>query len=387
MGGGKSNYIEYKNYIKEMDIFLSAIKNSNSRNIISPEEYITGGGWNARKNGCYLTDNKQIYSEIVKNGDIIITVLEPKTDWKEWIKTIGNLVQDEDNYTLIYKDKQFNFSCIINKQGYTVRIKENITNEYPLFRKYFRQVFRKAAYCTACKTCNAICKNGCISFDRNLSIKNCKHCFDCHSMEVGCLAYHSLTIPDVENNKMKSLNTFSNHAPKVEWLNEFFERKNDYLQNNSLGRVQKPFFKRFLKDSGLIDKNETTNFVELGISLKWDSDCFLGLVFINLVNNNPQIEWYVKELNCGTAYKRKEVEDKLTEKGQSNLSYRTSNNQLEIFNLNGSQLDEVTVYDLQGRIAGKQQNSAQTIFNLSNGVYVVKAISKDSVETIKVVVE
>ncbi|GAB6013589.1 T9SS type A sorting domain-containing protein, partial [Viscerimonas tarda] len=85
-----------------------------------------------------------------------------------------------------------------------------------------------------------------------------------------------------------------------------------------------------------------------------------------------------------------EIADEITgtsNEEQSKLSYRTSHNQLEVFNLNGSLLDEVTVYDLQGRIAGKQQNAAQTIFNLSTGVYVVKAISKDSVDTIKVVVE
>jgi hypothetical protein len=44
---------------------------------------------------------------------------------------------------------------------------------------------------------------------------------------------------------MKSLNTFSNHTPKTEWLKEFFKRQTDFLENNTLGRVQKTFLQAF----------------------------------------------------------------------------------------------------------------------------------------------
>ena len=183
--------------------------------------------------------------------------------------------------------------------------------------KLFKYSFRKAAYCVVCKTCQAVCKNGYITFDNGVHINNCNHCFDCHSMEDGCLAYHSLNIPNVEENKLKSLNTFSNHAPKTEWLNEFFERLTDFLENNTLGRVQKPFYKRFLKDAGLIEKNETTKFSDIGKAIGWDTETFLGLIIVNLVANNPQIEWYVQKMDIGRAYRRCDLEDSLTADGQS----------------------------------------------------------------------
>lgn len=116
---------------------------------------------------------------------------------------------------------------------------------------------------------------------------------------------------------MKSLNTFSNHAPKTEWLKEFFERQTDFLENNTLGRVQKPFYKRFLKDAGLIEKNETTSFARLGALLSWDTEDFLGLILINLVASNPQLEWYVREMDIGRSYGRRELEDNLAANGQS----------------------------------------------------------------------
>lgn len=317
MGGGKASFIESVNYPKESEVFLSRIRKSNARTNITAENYISAGGWNARKNGQFITDNKKNYSETTKNGEIIIEVTSPKTDWKEWIKTIGDLVEKEKNYTIVFRGQPIEFTCQPNDKGYTVKLKEGIAKEKPLFGKLFRYTFRKAAYCAVCKTCQAICKYGCISFEGGLRIENCKHCFDCHSMEVGCLVYHSLNIPSVEDNKMKSLNTFSNHAPKTEWLKEFFERQSDFLEHNTLGSVQKPFYKRFLKDAGLVDKTKATEFAELGTLLKWDTDVFLGLMVINLISNNPQMAWYVNEMEIGRANRRSELEDNLTANGQS----------------------------------------------------------------------
>ena len=38
------------------------------------------------------------------------------------------------------------------------------------------------------------------------------------------------------NMKDKSLNSFANHAPKVEWIREFFELGNEYWGNNTLNK-------------------------------------------------------------------------------------------------------------------------------------------------------
>ena len=240
MGGGKASFTERTNYPQETEIFLSRIKSSNAISI-SDEKYITEGGWNARRNGQFLAENIKNYSEIIKNGEIRICVTSPKTDWKEWIKTLGNLTESGNYYQISFRGHIYGFTCVQNEKGYCVSLAEKITKENPLFGKVFKHSFRKAAYCVSCKTCQAICKNSRLSFDNGLHIENCTHCLDCHSMEGGCLAYHSLVIPNVEENKMKSLNTFSNHAPKTEWLKEYFERLTDFLENNTLGRVQKPF--------------------------------------------------------------------------------------------------------------------------------------------------
>jgi len=315
MGGGKASFIENKCYPLEKKEYLQRIYASNARTDIKKEKFTAEGGWNARKNGQFLANTKRTYSETTKNGEIVIKVISPKTDWKEWIKVLGDMIVINGVLALNFNGKMLNFSYEPIKNGYIVRLKERIAKENPLFTKLFRYTFRKAAYCVACGTCQAICRNGCITFNEGLTIKNCINCLDCYSMEVGCLAYHSLRIPDVEEYKMKSLNTFSNHAPKTDWLEDFFNRQADFLNDNTLGRVQKPFFKRFLKNAELIIKNEVTLFARLGITYDWRNCTFLALMLLNLVANNPQVEWYVKTMEIGVTYKRKELSNILATYG------------------------------------------------------------------------
>lgn len=313
----KASFVELANYPEKKEEFISQIRNSNARSGISNEAYLTKGGWNARRNGQFITNNENQYYETIRDGEIIIDVIYPQTEWKEWIKTLGDLLEREDRYTIIFKGKPFDFNVETNCKGYIVRMKQSIARENPLFGKLFRYIFRKSAFCVGCKTCQSICKYGCISFDGGLRIENCKHCFECHSMNAGCLAYDSLKIPKEGGKKMKSINCFSNHAPKTEWLSTFFERQQAFLSENSLGPVQKTKFKRFLKDAGLMEKNETTSFARLGAMLSWDTEDFLGLMLINLVASNPQLEWYVREMDIGRIYERRELEDILAANGQS----------------------------------------------------------------------
>lgn len=317
MGGGKASFTEHANYPQESEAFVSLIRHSNGRTAVAAVNYVAGGGWNARKNGRFLTDNKPVYAECTRNGEIIIDVTSPKTDWKEWIKTLGDLFESGDAYTIVIDGRSYAFTCVPNGNGYMVRLPERSAKENTLFGKLFRYTFRKAAYCVECKTCQVACKNACLHLDNGVRIENCHHCFECHSMSAGCLAYDSLKIPRGEEDKVRSINCFGNHAPKTEWFAGFFQRQRDYLAENSLGPVQITKFKRFLKDADLIAKDNVTAFTKLGARLGWDTEAFLGLVLINLVANNPQLEWYVREMDIGRAYRRSELEDNLTAVGQS----------------------------------------------------------------------
>jgi phosphoadenosine phosphosulfate reductase len=264
MGGSKADYFQYCNYKNEIDEYAKIIIDSNGRTHVNDIEYICNGGWNARKNGVNIKNVDIVYREKIENDKLIIEVTNPKTDWCEWVKTLGTIHKNDDNYVLQAPEFITQFQFIERKNGFEVQLPLEVTKKTPVFGKYFRQIFRKAAYCVACRTCEVNCNNSCISFDKGFKIINCIRCRECHTISVGCLAYHSLRMPQGDG-KMKSINCFATHMPKTEWFADFFERKDDFLVENGLGPVQKPFFKRFLRDADLIEESKATTLNSLGI--------------------------------------------------------------------------------------------------------------------------
>ena len=313
MSGGLSDYIRRQSYMSEIDQYVDMIEETYSSSPSKPvESYIINGGWNARKNGRELLNNKSRYVEKSEKGKLVVDIIQPTSNWKEWIKTIGTLTEYNNSYYVEFDGMQLPFEVQEKKNGYAVSLSEDIIKNNPLFGKYFKQVFRKASYCIGCRVCETNCRKGAISFkDGKINISDCIHCHQCHEIDSGCLLFHSLRHPQGGGKNMKSLNSFADHAPKTEWLQSFFELKEDFFEYHTLGPMMYDMFRRFLKDAGLNDKNHYSSFAELISNIGWETDTALGLMLVNLVDENPQIKWYVDNLDIDVFYERSKVEEKL----------------------------------------------------------------------------
>ena len=315
MSGGAGDFLRRSSYPDELDKYVEIIKStydSDRRKDGHVESYILNGGWNSRKNGREILDNPFRCMEKITNGYLTITVINPDSDWMEWIKTIGDLHGSKDDYSVIIDNERIRFSIKMNKNGYVVKISEAILKEKPLLRKLFRQVFRKAAYCKGCRVCETNCKYGCISFaNGKVNITNCVRCHQCHEIDSGCLIFHSLRHPQGGGTPMKSLNSFADHAPKTDWLRSFFELKDSFFTEHTLGPMMYDMFRRFLKDAHLNEKNHFTPFAELISKIGWATDVAQGLILVNLVSENPQLEWFVRNFDIGINYSRNTVESML----------------------------------------------------------------------------
>ncbi|MDL2264080.1 phosphoadenosine phosphosulfate reductase family protein [Synergistaceae bacterium OttesenSCG-928-I11] len=316
MSGGTSNYLRRSSYAKEIDSYIDSIQSTydgDKRKKSKAESYVINGGWNARKNGRELLNNALRCIEKTLNGIMTITVTAPDSDWLEWIKTIGDLQESNCDYAVRFENEQIRFSVSATKNSYVITIPEIDIKARPAFAKMFRQVFRKASYCKGCRVCETNCRNGCISFAAGkVKIKNCIRCHECHAIDSGCLLFHSLRHPQGGGNSMKSLNSFADHAPKPEWLRSFFELKEGFFSEHTLGPMMFDMFRRFLRDASLNEKNHFTPFAELISQIGWETDTAQGLILINLVSENPQMEWYVNNFDVGRIFPRRMVEDMLT---------------------------------------------------------------------------
>lgn len=307
MGGGKGDFFQYKSYSNEISEYINSIHSTNARdagNMDRLRSYVSNGGWNARKNGRDLTISELRYCEETKNGRIKLTITNPLSNWKEWIKTIDT--------------SSMNYRVTETKNGYVVSVSEKEFSEIPSNKKKFKQVFKKAAYCVNCKTCESHCNHHCLSFEDGVQINDCKKCGQCHEVDSGCLVYHSLRLPTGEgaNKKMKSINSFGNHAPKPQWIVDFLAKGTDFWEHNSLGGPQIDSFKRFLRACNLMEekKLETTALYEIFTQKGIEDKSVWGLIFSNLAYN-AQCSWFIKNLKINQEYSRDIVAEMLLNDG------------------------------------------------------------------------
>ena len=301
----KNAYFRIVNYETEVNIFMNLIKDMYKDSISSieqMEDFLEHTGWKARMNGRDLSV-KISCSETSANDEQIIKVRNPKTDWKEWIKTVGILINDTSPYRIIYnqggKQEEYEFEITeLSTGGYDVHISDSLCKSAPQFTKLLKNVFHKAGCCICCKECEADCHNGYIKMeDGKVSISDmCNHCSQCHKVERGCLIYKSLELPKggskMEN---KSLNCYSTHAPKIGWINQYFTYKNDFATNNDLGSQMISFFKRFLRDSGLMVGDSFSETAQIIENIGLDENTSWGIMLANLAYS-PQINWFVKNI-------------------------------------------------------------------------------------------
>lgn len=303
----RNEYMARAWYPEEFDSLVNTIKYM-YRNSFASEgalnEFISNGGWKARKNGRDI-DVQLNYFESSEKEYGIIKVNAAKTLWREWIKTIGVLLNDANPYHILFKNEQYIFEVVENDNNLEVRYDVNLSKQNPLFIKLLKNVFRKSACCEGCRECEADCHNGCISMrNGNLQIsENCVHCSQCHKVDKGCLVYKSLEMPKggLKMSATKSLNCYSHHAPKAEWFTQYFTLKNDFDENHSLGSQMYSFFKRFLRDAELLDASGFSYTAQVIAGLGLDNDCSWAIMLTNLAYT-PQVNWAVKRLHINEAY-------------------------------------------------------------------------------------
>lgn len=318
----RSDFFSRFCYTDSFNKLISSIENSYSTAFQSKsklEEFINNGGWKARKNGRDLSIHIN-YSEKKEGDNFLITIQNPKENWKEWMKTLGVLqsLDGKGAYQILFRGTPYDFSVIEEPGKLTVSIQNNLSRSAPLFVKLFKSVFHKVSACILCRECEANCHNGHIHMENgNFYIDDgCTHCTQCHNIDSGCLVFKSLEIPKNSSNmtKTKSLNSYSHHAPKIEWINQFFEYKDEFDQRNSLGSQMFSFFKRFLRDAELLDNNKFSDFANLIYNIGLEDNRAWALLLTNL-SYTPQIGWLVNHIPFDDRVSKEYVTNLLVEDG------------------------------------------------------------------------
>lgn len=326
MSTGKHEYIKSQCYSEGVNRLVSIIKDTSIKKEFSSAEmndFINQGYWRLRKSGKELVLGKDKHIVEVHNGIPRIYVKKVNDRWKEWAKTIGTLVErNQEEYNIEFMEKLYviNFSQFESMTLITFTNCNGSKNDIK-FMSLFKSIIIKSLYCINCGYCVAECPYGCIDMSDGIKIsENCRHCHKCHDIYEHCIRYNSIRNKigegSMENNKnVKQMGRYLSFGIKGEWMdiyckykgsNEFWECDGD---SNVVNKKKEAFLK-FLRDANIVvqdkdagydvyTKNRLTILGEKIIEWGIYNDNSWALMVCNLVYH-PDFNWYVKKMPFNT---------------------------------------------------------------------------------------
>lgn len=273
-------------------------------------------GWKARRSGKELNFAEDYCVENMEKGVLSITLLRERTDWHQWIKTLGDIVKiTEKRIDIIYDDKLFSVirKQLGNYQTFTVDLSDNTQTDI-FFGAALKVIFRKSAYCIGCHVCEANCPNGYIKMENGkVTISDkCVKCKKCHAVFHGCLVANSLRLPKGEN-KMGSVDRYGNIGIEFEWVVNYLSLKDEFWDNNDLGNNKIKNMKAFLSDAGITisKKNSITPFGEKMALIGIKTEKAWGIILSNLVYTS-EFNWWIMNTVPGIVYTPTQLEKMLS---------------------------------------------------------------------------
>lgn len=389
MSQGKHDYMKYKNYPDNTDLFINKIITTSGKNF-SKENYdrfVEQGYWRTRKSGRELNfgHDKHVF-EIVK-GQNVITVQKKNEYWKEWAKTIGQVTSLGDGeFSIAYQGKSYAIRTISTQEGGEQFTFPNIENSKSdiKFLSLFKSVIIKSVYCVNCGYCAAECKSGCIDMANGVHISNqCKHCFSCHDIYSHCLRYNSIK-NRIGAKVMTGLDRYYSFGIKENWLRVYFdyEGASSFWKSDGDGEVpnkKKDAFLNFVKDAGLVDEDKSlkgkeykyikykpNKFAEKMFSLGVDDESMWAYLMCNLVyaEDSEEFRWFIKNIPFSETSTLESIKlrlDEVMENDKSGLGKRNICDALKSFLIKtpfGKQLGLGSVIDYGEKVSS---NGRETI--------------------------
>lgn len=289
-------------------------------------EFMETSGWKARRSGRELNIAEENCIENTENGILTVTLVKERTNWREWLKTMGDIIDISDTaIELIFNKRTYRISRRREgaKQIFSVDLSSN-TKDDILFGSVLKTVFRKSAYCIGCHVCEANCPNGYITMQEGrVSIDDrCIKCRKCHDVFHGCLVANSLRLPKGDK-KMGSIDRYGNIGIEYDWVVDYFSKGDNFWEDNGLGINKIKNMKSFLSDAGATvpKKNTISPFGKKIADIGIATEAAWGLLVSNLVYTS-EFNWWVMNIKPGQTYTPAQLVSMLSEQVTSENSQK-----------------------------------------------------------------
>lgn len=335
---------------------------------------VSKGHWKKRAGGKGVDcDSAVNFSQTLKSFKAIS--INPCTDFLEWVKILGSVsYYEEDNLIngeLSLNNKHVSFS-LVNKDNKEIIEFFDIQGDTKLQTK-LKKILRKSTFCVHCGICDVECNTGALETTPNVHIDSnlCDNCENCINLNGhGCFRAKSVDVGSggkTMKKRTSGIDKYSSFGLREQWLEEFLDFSEEWLDNNSLGPKQIPAVKNWLSEANLIEgKNEITQLTkDLKIIYKEDPYFVWGVIWVNLYYNSKIINWYCDTINWGAKTSKTELLDELMD-SFPDFSKGTLNNPLSAM---------INMFD------NSPLNDAFNLGNLTKKGRAVKFVSKDGVDS------
>ena len=308
-------FIANKVYPDDLRAFVEIIESNAKLKIDSAKEafkYIDEGGWKGRMGGRDTINGGNRLIEQLIDNKLIIRIDCPAQQFKEWLKALCDF-SCIDNEKYILSQGQYKYELLLNDLGtkfeISIEIPDN-TKETIRFIYLLKNICYKTAYCVQCKLCMVECPTGALKLEKNIIRINeaCIHCHSCIDMQKGCLVAKSLCVT-MGGNKMnlKGINRYQHFGFRKNWVQGFFELKNEFWSQGNLGKYQFDGFKVWVKEAELTINNAysplAAELERVGI---FDIKTW-AIILINIAYNSTIVRWYSKNVDFGVVYTSKDL--------------------------------------------------------------------------------
>lgn len=311
------------------DTFNQIILETTSKELTGQDavkEFMNIGGWKARRSGRELSFASHCITDTFDNGILTIKLSQKRTDWRQWIKTVGDVTYLENgDAEVCYEGKTYHIDIKEYDGGLeaVVYIGEKKKRDI-YFISAIKNVFKKTAYCIGCRVCEANCPNGFITMDNgHMTIDDrCVKCKKCHDVFNGCLVANSLRLPKGER-KMGSIDRYANLGAKYGWVKKYFSLKDDFwTSKHELGTNKVKSLKCFLNDCGITEKGKYTAFGDIVEEIGIESVEAWALMLCNLAYT-AELNWWIKNVEFSVAYTQDSIyamlDDSMSKNSRSHI--------------------------------------------------------------------
>ncbi len=307
-------------------------------------EYIQKGQWKKRAGGRGIDTNGTRLDFIQDDLNLKVILMNPREDFFEWLKTLGEVLYRTENDKIIGEIKIDNelFSFEVkNTEGNEQVIQIQEVGRDIISQSKLKKIAYKTTYCIHCGVCETECPTGALRVIPQVKVNKemCVHCSKClNFVEKGCLVAKSVSVTGGGNkmNKDKiATSKYQTFGMRNEWLVNYLNRLENWFEKNNLGNRQVESMVAWLKDCELLNgqKAPTETSLILKEIIRSNEKLVWEIIWINFFYNIKVIEWYVSNIAWNTINSSKELVEMIIDFDEQNKPKTTYNSISSLLNM------------------------------------------------------